>query len=119
MSATEQAVTAVGAGVAAVTLGLFGIAPHALVAAFAGGCIGLLFAKEVSKYRAIAVFCGVVFLAAFVGTWIAQAKYAEGMEARNAISGILAAVAHPLLSALIEQLPAIIRGWAEKVGAKQ
>jgi hypothetical protein len=119
MSVTEQGATAVAAGVAAVTVGLFGIAPHALVAAFAGGCIGLLFAREVGKYKAIAVFLGVVFVAAFVGTWIAEAQYAQSMEARNAISGILAAVAHPMLSGLIEQLPSLLRGWAEKLGAKQ
>jgi hypothetical protein len=118
MTTPEQSASAVAAGVAAVTFGLFGIAPHALVAAFAGGCIGLIFAREVGRYKAMAVFVGVVFVAAFVATWIAQAQYASSMEARNAIAGILAAIAHPTLSALIDQLPRLLSGWAEKLGAK-
>lgn len=89
---------------------LTGIEPQPIFWAVVGATIGLSFAPATTRPRAVVVFVAVVLLCALGGTFLASV----GIEiaptfvplARNTFSALLAMLFHPLVTALVNSLPA-------------
>jgi len=110
---------AAGAGVGAAIVSVLGVEPQALVYGFIGASIGFSFAPSLGRFRATCLFVAVVMACALLGTWGAVRFFESSTTARNGVSLILAIVFHPLLSALVANVPSVMDSLLRKIGAKQ
>ena len=115
-------VTAAGAacfsaGVSACVVSMIGVEPQALFWGLAGAAIGLGYAAEVGRIRAALVFLAVVCGSALAGTAVSAQWFNSAAVHRNLAALVLGAVAHPMLSAFVGQIPKLAQGWAKRLGA--
>lgn len=115
---TTEAVSSIAAGVVAVTLAALGVHPQALVYAALGGFIGMAFAPNLGRWKAVITFGSVMCLCAAFGTWCA-AHYQGSDVLRNIVAGGSALVFHPLFSIVVQRLPEAADGFLRKIGLKQ
>ncbi len=118
MSHTAEFAAAIATGVTTFTIATLGVEPQALVVAAMGAGAGMAIAPGLGRWRAAITFVSVICLCAVVGTALASA-YGGGNIARNATSGLLAAVFHPLFSVAVQRLPELFDGAMRKIGLKQ
>lgn len=118
MSHTAEFAAAIATGVTTFTIATLGVEPQALVVAAMGAGAGMAIAPGLGRWRAAITFISVISLCAVVGTAIASA-YGGGNIARNATSGILAALFHPIVSVIVQRIPEAVDGFMRKLGLKQ
>jgi hypothetical protein len=111
---TTSITSACAAGVVACTTALVGLHPHALLFAFIGATIGLSFAPVTSKWRAASLFVAVVLGAALLGSWAAAEWSAGSKLAQSGYALVIATLFHPLLTAVVEKLPAVLDGFINR-----
>jgi hypothetical protein len=107
------------AGVSAITLQLLGVEPQSLVYGAIGAGIGTTAAPALGRIRAVFMFVCIVCLCAVAGTVLAQLYWGNSNVWRNLIAGSLAAIFHPLFSAVVVKIPEALDGAMRKVGLKQ
>lgn len=116
MTEPTSAVGAAVSGVGAVVLASLGIEPAALFWALVGASLGMSFAAATTRLRATATFVAVTLCCSLFGSWLAVRYFGGEGISRNAFACGLAIFFHPLLNAVITNLPAIINGLMKKVG---
>ena len=60
----------------------------------------------------------VALAAALLGTWGAELQFSGSTVARNALSLLAGIFAHPALSSALQLIEPVLRGWADRIGAK-
>jgi hypothetical protein len=110
---------ATATGITALTLQTLGVEPQALVYGAVGAGIGTTAAPALGRVRAVMMFVCVVCLCAVAGTVIAGLYWGNSNIWRNLIAGCLAAIFHPLFSAIVVKIPEALDGILRKVGLKQ
>lgn len=117
--ATSTAASAAASGIGAATVALIGVDLQALFWAFVGSGVGVSISKPAGRTRALLVFAFVVMGSALLGTWAAHWQFGSEPTARNAISLVLGIFFHPLLAAALAQIEPLLRGWADRIGARR
>lgn len=107
---------AVAAGAGSYLLASLGLEPAPMFWALVGSVIGMSFAGEASRARAVIVFVAVVLICSLFGSWLAQRYFAGDQMARNVLACVLALAFHPLFNGAITQIPKVLSGWASKIG---
>jgi hypothetical protein len=116
---TEPTTAALASGISAAVLTLIGVDVQVLFWAFIGASVGLSWAAKTGPYRATALFVCVVLGAALLGSLVSALWFSGSVLVRNSSALAIGIAAHPALSAVMSSLPAIVKGWAEKVGASK
>lgn len=117
---TAAAATAAGAGVGALILSTLGVEPQALLWAAVGASIGVTLAPASGRVRSMLTFMAVVLLSSLAGTYVAHEHLAGSVVARNAVSAGVAMLFHPLFTAAVSGVPAVVASLAARLGgAKQ
>ena len=116
---TAAGAACLSAGVSACVVTMIGVEPQALFWGFLGAAFGLTWAAEAGRVRAALVFLAVVCGSALAGTAVSAQWFNSAAVHRNLCALVLGAMAHPLLSAFVGQIPKVVQGWAKKVGADQ
>lgn len=96
-------------------LALTGIEPQPIFWALLGATVGLSLAPATTRLRAAIVFIAVVLLSALGGTFLTSVAFSVQAAfvplTRNAFSAIIAMLFHPLLTAFVNSIPAVVK-WA-------
>lgn len=115
---TSSVVAAASAGGGALIVAMLGVEPQALLWASVGAFIGLPIAAQTGRLRAAAVYVAVVLSCALLGTLIAVQVANGAVVARNSAALVLAMGFHPILSAAVGAIPALVDGMLRKAGLK-
>lgn len=113
---TSAAASAVGAGAGALILSMLGVEAQALLWAAVGASVGITLAPQSGRLRAALTFGSVVLLSALAGTYVAHEHLAGSVVARNAISAATAMLFHPLFTAAVAGVPALVASIAARIG---
>lgn len=112
----SAAASAVAAGAGAALLAQLGIEPAPLFWAVVGGSLGVSFAAAATRWRVASVFVAVVLTCSLFGTWLAHRYIGGEALSRNTFACVLAIFFHPLLSAAVTRVPAVVDGLMRKFG---
>lgn len=104
---TSSVAVSLAAGVGAFIVTSIGVQPQPLFWALIGATLGLSLAAEAGRLRAVSVFVAVIFASALIGSWAAHHVDATDFG-RNGLSLVVAALFHPIFSAAIAQVPAVV-----------
>lgn len=115
---TQPLVSAGAAGAGALFVAMLGVDPQALVWGAVGAAIGLAFATQTGRYRAIALFVAVTMACSLLGTLIADRWFAGAPLWRNGSALLMGIAFHPLLALAMAALPQIFDAALRKVGLK-
>lgn len=99
---------ACSASIVACSTALVGLHPHALLFAFFGAALGLGFATQATRWRAMVVFVCVTFGAAMLGTWAGSLLSPSSIVDDTALVFLIGLAFHPLATALVDRLPQVI-----------
>jgi hypothetical protein len=113
---TVPIATAASAGLGAMILATLGVEPQALLWGAVGASIGLTVAPASGRVRAVLMFCAVVMMSALAGTYFAEHHMAGSIVARNAAAAATAALFHPLFTAAVAGLPALVARLTDRLG---
>jgi hypothetical protein len=117
----QQAVSAAGAGVGAVIVGLIGIEPQVLFFACVGAGLGIPFASPMGRFRSASVFVLVVLASALLGSWAAAEYFIDATPTRFAFASkgfslILGLTFHPLTSVVVAGIPVVWGAMLRRFG---
>lgn len=116
---TSAVATSMAFGVGALITAAFGVETQALVASLVGATLGVSLAPPSSKVRAVLVFIAVVLACATIGTFVSDAYMAGSRIGRNFAATTSGIVFHPMLTAIVDQLPKwleTLRAWVTPRG---
>jgi 4-amino-4-deoxy-L-arabinose transferase-like glycosyltransferase len=120
MAEPTTTTASVGWAVAAGTLGAFfaaiGVSWVAVFWALMGGLIGVSFAPQTGRLRAMLMFPTSALLAAKAGTLGAVQFFAASSDWSGGLAAVSGIVLHPVISATVQAIPAII---SARLGGQQ
>lgn len=103
----------IGAGAGALMLAMIGVEPQAVVWALVGAVFGSPLAPAAGRYRTVAVFVATVLACALFGTWASEYWHGGGVRARNGWAMGLAVVFHPLITVVVQSVPAVAKALVD------
>lgn len=98
---------------------VLGIDQQAILWAFFGACIGLSIAPGASFLKALLVFVFVTLACALGGTVASHAWHRDDPLWRNGYACVLAICFHPIVATGVNQIPLLVKAWAQRFGARQ
>lgn len=105
---TTSALEATAAAIVTATLAASGVEPQALVYAGFGATIGMGATPPAGRLRAVCMFAAITLLCAALGTFVEHHWYPGERSMRNFMAGVSAALAYPVLGAVMANVPPFI-----------
>jgi hypothetical protein len=107
-TATTSGILALASGVAGAILLSLGISWSLLIWSALGCIVGVTWAPETGRIRAIALFASAAMLSAKGGAIAAGIWFAGSSETAQGIAAGLGILFHPALSVIVNELPKIV-----------
>jgi len=105
---TTTATDAVGAGILAGVVATTGVDPQVLIYTGMGATLGMGAAPPAGRFRAVCMFAAVTLLGAALGHFVEHHFYPGELAVRNLSGGVAAALAYPILGAMMANVPPFI-----------
>lgn len=105
---TQTATEATAAAIVAGMLATAGVEPQALIYAGFGATLGMGATPPAGRMRTVCMFVAVALMCAALGTFIEHHYYPGERAVRNFTAGISAALAYPVLGAIMANVPPFI-----------
>ncbi len=114
----QEATLATAAGLSAIVVATIGVHPQVVMWGMVGSVVGASFAPPASRWRAVAVFVATTLACALFGEWLAAVYLGGSKLASNGAACALAILFHPLLTIIVQRLPALADAAAGRFGGK-
>lgn len=112
---TQAAADATATGLTAVVVATIGVHPQFVMWAMVGSVIGASFAPPASRVRAALVFVASSLCCALFGSWVGGEFFGGSMLARDVCACALGILFHPLLTIIVQRLPAVVDGAVGRI----